>query len=61
MLVHLLNQAGVDAHVQGEHLQSGGGELPLSGLVAVIVPEERAAEAPDIIRDWEARLRRGVL
>lgn len=54
MLVHLLQQAGVEAHVEGEHLQSGGGELPLSGLVAVVVSDDRARQAREIIRDWEA-------
>jgi hypothetical protein len=53
MLVHLLNQSGVDAHIQGEHLQSGAGELPLAGLVAIAVAEEDAAEATRIIREWE--------
>lgn len=27
MLVHLLEQEGIEAHVEGEHLQSGAGEL----------------------------------
>jgi hypothetical protein len=53
MLVHLLNQSGVDAHIQGEHLQSGAGELPLAGLVAIAVAEEDAAEATRFIREWE--------
>ena len=54
MIVHLLEQAGVEAHVQGEHLQSGAGELPL-GLVAVAVPDEDADKARAIINEWEAR------
>jgi Putative prokaryotic signal transducing protein len=53
MLAHLLAQSGIEAHVQGEHLQSGAGELPLGGLVALAVAEEDAAEATRIIREWE--------
>jgi hypothetical protein len=54
MLVHLLGQSGVEAHIQGEHLQSGAGELPLAGLVAIAVAEEDATKATRIIREWEA-------
>ena len=55
MVVHLLSQSGVEAHIHGEHLQSGAGELPLGSLVAVAVQDEDAAEARKIIREWEAR------
>jgi hypothetical protein len=55
MLAHLLSQSGIEAHIQGEHLQSGAGELPLAGLVGIAVVDERAAEATRIIREWEAR------
>jgi Putative prokaryotic signal transducing protein len=54
MIVHLLEQAGVEAHVQGEHLQSGAGELPV-GLVAVAVQDEDVEQARAVIREWEAR------
>jgi hypothetical protein len=39
--------------VQGEFLQSGAGELPLGGLVAVAVADEDVAIAREIIEDWE--------
>ncbi|MBB6093351.1 hypothetical protein HNQ60_002229 [Povalibacter uvarum] len=55
MLVHLLEQEGIQAHVEGEHLQSGAGELPLGGLAAVAVADEDVDAARAIIRDWEAR------
>ncbi len=55
MLVHLLGQEGIRAHVEGEHLQSGAGELPLGGLAAVAVADEDVDAARAIIRDWEAR------
>ena len=54
MIVHLLEQAGVQAHVQGEHLQSGAGELPV-GLVAVAVEDQDVDAARAVIRDWEAK------
>ena len=54
MIVHLLGQAGITAHVQGEHLQSGVGELPAAGLVAVAVADDAdAPEAVRIVREWE--------
>lgn len=55
MIVHLLDQAGVTAHIQGEHLQSGAGELPLGGLVAIAVADEDAQAALKVIKEWEAR------
>ena len=53
MVMHVLEQAGVPAHVQGEFLQSGAGVLPLGGLVAVVVADEDVAVAREIIEDWE--------
>ena len=53
MLVHLLGQEGIRAHVEGEHLQSGAGELPLGGLAAVAVADEDVDAARAIIRDWK--------
>ena len=57
MIVHLLNAADIEAHVQGEHLQSGAGELPLGGLVAVVVADEDTESAQRLIQEWEARTR----
>ncbi len=56
MVVHMLEQSGVRAHVQGEHLQSGAGELPLGNLVAVAVADEDVASARELIREWEAQI-----
>lgn len=56
MVVHMLAEAGVDAHVQGEHLQSGAGELPVGNLVAVAVADEDVARAREVVREWEARI-----
>lgn len=54
MIVHLLTEAGIAAHVQGEHLQSGAGELPLGGLVGVTVDDEDVIPARRLIKEWEA-------
>ena len=53
MVMHVLEQAGVPAHVQGEYLQSGAGELPLGNLVGVVVADEDVEIAREIISDWE--------
>jgi putative signal transducing protein len=53
MVMHVLEQAGVHALVQGEFLQSGAGELPLGNLVAVAVADEDEEIAREIISDWE--------
>ena len=53
MVMHVLEQAGVHALVQGEFLQSGAGELPVGNLVGVAVDEEDVAIAREIIEDWE--------
>ena len=52
MVMHVLEQAGVHALVQGEFLQSGAGELPV-GLVGVAVADEDIEIAREIISDWE--------
>jgi hypothetical protein len=53
MVMHVLQQAGIHAHVQGEYLQSGAGELPLGNLVGVVVADEDVEIAREVISDWE--------
>ena len=53
IVMHVLEQAGVHAMVQGEFLQSGAGELPLGNLVGVAVDNEDEKIAREIIEDWE--------
>ena len=53
MVMHVLEQAGVHALVQGEFLKSGAGELPVGNLVGVAVDDEDVAIAREIIEDWE--------
>jgi len=53
MVCDLLSQAGVSARVDGEFLQSAAGEIPLGNTVKVRVAPSRAAEAREVIADWE--------
>src|SRR5262245_30995991 len=53
MICDLLSQAGISARVDGEFLQTGAGELPLGNLVKVRVDPARAAEAREVIAEWE--------
>jgi len=53
MIKSLLEQQGIPAYIQGEHLQSGVGELPAGDLVKVSVDNENAVNAKTIIEDWE--------
>jgi len=53
IVMHVLEQAGVHAMVQGEFLQSGAGELPLGNLVGVAVDDEDVEIAREVIEDWE--------
>jgi hypothetical protein len=54
MVANMLEQHGIDARVAGEHLSSGVGELPATGLVRVMVDAADEARALEIIREWEA-------
>ena len=53
MVCDLLASAGISARVEGEFLQTGAGELPLGNLVKVRVEPARAAEAREVIAEWE--------
>jgi hypothetical protein len=53
MICDILSQAGISARVDGEFLQSAAGEIPLGNTVKVRVDPSRAAEAREVISDWE--------
>lgn len=53
MVCDLLSQAGISARVDGEFMQGIAGEVPLGNTVKVRVAPERAAEAREVIADWE--------
>jgi hypothetical protein len=53
MICDLLARAGISARVDGEFLSGAGGELPLGSTIRVRVDPSRAAEAREVINDWE--------
>jgi len=57
MILHLLQQSGIEARVDGEHLLGAMGELPAMGLVRVVADESDAARAREVISDWERHQR----
>lgn len=53
MLVDLLKQEGLMAHIQGEYLQGAVGEIPAAGLVRIEIDEAAFAQARALIDRWE--------
>ena len=53
-VLNLLNQAGIEGRIDGEYLQGGIGEIPVSGFVRVMVDEASYEKARKIIKEWEA-------
>ena len=51
-----LEQGGVPAFVSGEYLTGAMGELPVMGLVSVMVPDAGVEAAESIVRAVDARL-----
>ncbi len=54
LVMHQLQQAGIEAVIQGEYLQGGIGELPAAGNIRVMVGEDDVTEARQVIADWDA-------
>jgi hypothetical protein len=54
MILHLLQQAGIEGQVLGEFLPGAVGEIPAQRLVRVVVSDNAEAEARSIIADWES-------
>lgn len=54
ILLGLLRSEGIDGRIEGEYLTGGIGELPVMGLVRILVPEHQVTRALAIIRAWEA-------
>lgn len=52
-----LEAAGIPAHVAGEYLTGAIGELPVAGLVAVMVPEHALPAAAAVVETVDAQLR----
>ena len=51
----VLEQAGIPVYLRGEFLVGGIGELPVSGLLALCVPEVCEGEARDVLADLEVQ------
>lgn len=49
----LLTQAHIPAMVNGEYLQGGLGDLPACGLITVLVSNEDAPLAQEILQSWQ--------
>ena len=56
LVMHQLQQAGIDAKIEGQFLQGGIGLLPAVGNVRVVVPEDDYETAQQVIADWEESL-----
>lgn len=54
MILNMLEQAGLNARIDGEYLQGGIGELPAIGVVRVMVDERDYADARAIVEEWDA-------
>lgn len=54
MILNLLESQGVPGRIEGEYLQGGVGELPVAGLVRVVVSERDYQVAKEIVSKWEA-------
>lgn len=53
MILNLLESQGVPGRIEGEYLQGGVGELPVAGLVRVVVDEQDYQAAKEIVSEWE--------
>lgn len=52
LVVGLLHQIGIKAHIAGEYLQGGAGELPAFGVMRVMVEDKDAEAARQLIEEW---------
>jgi hypothetical protein len=53
---NVLEGAGIPAHVGGEYLTGAMGELPVMGLVTVMVAEHDVPAASDLVAQVDAEL-----
>jgi hypothetical protein len=54
MLVDTLASEGIEAHVLGQYLSGGAGELPMTSLLRVVCPARDWARARAIVESFEA-------
>lgn len=58
LIRHALEAEGIPAHVQGEHLLGGVGQLPATGLLAIWVPEASLPLATGVLESlplWQGQ------
>jgi hypothetical protein len=54
LLLTMLASEGIEAHLSGRHLLGGIGELPLCGLLGVMVEDRQAERAQQLIATYNA-------
>lgn len=54
MLLGMLASEGITAHLVGQHLLGAIGELPLGGLLGLLVENEQAQRASGLIAAYNA-------
>ena len=53
MLISMLRSEGIDVYLQGEDLVGGMGELPALGLLGLMVEDEDAQHARELISSYQ--------
>ena len=56
LALHQLQQAGIDAFIEGEHLLGGIGELPAVGGIRIMVNDIDEDNAHEIIKNWNEEI-----
>ncbi|MDE3735654.1 MULTISPECIES: DUF2007 domain-containing protein [Pseudomonas] len=54
LLLGMLSSEGVEAHLAGSHLLGGIGELPMFGLLGLLVEDDDAERASGLIAAYNA-------
>jgi hypothetical protein len=54
LVVDLLGSEGIDGRIHGAYLAGAAGELPLAGLIRVMVADADAERASAIVAHWDA-------
>jgi len=54
LIVDLLQSEGIEARIHGAYLAGAAGDLPLGGLIRVMVDDDDAGRAEAIVAHWDA-------
>ncbi len=52
LLQSMLASEGIDSHITGRHLLGGMGELPVFGLLGLVVDDDQADRARQLITEY---------